>query len=717
MPWFDAAAIPVACVHPAIQSSVMKGLFRLLERLSRLVGLLLCHPYGSATACLEAALSILSGGFAVNEETGEGLTSAMAELRAQNAALKISITDHISAQLAAEEFQRYTESVLETVRGSLLILDADLKILAANRNFYETFHGTPAETLGVFIYDLGNGQWDIPGLRALLAGVLENKVFNDFKVSHDFNATGPRSLLLNARQIYRRDTDTRTILLAIEDVTERMRLEGLLTESEERFRRLFETAGDGILLLEKSAGKITHANPAVEKMLGYSHGESIGKGLQEIGVLLDLGDFQRTMENLNRNGILNYSDVPVITKAGLHIDTDIYLVDKARLVQCNIRDITQRKRAADEVILNAARLRSLVNILQHPSVTIQDFLEYALEQAIELTKSKIGYIYHYHEERRELVLNTWSRDVMAACAVENPMTGYSLEMTGLWGEAIRQRRSMIINDFQAFHPLKKGYPEGHVPLLRFLTVPIFKDDRIVGVIGLANKESDYGETDILQASLLMETVWKVTDRKHAEEKLRLSLEQLRRAVETTIQVLVLAVEMKDPYTAGHQRRAADLARAMAAQMGLPPEKIEGLRMAGVIHDIGKITLPIEIMSKPSPLSDIEMALIREHAQLGCNILRDVESSWPLAQIVLQHHERMDGSGYPQGLRGGEILIEARILAVADVVEAMASHRPYRPAWGIGDALAEITRNRGTLYDPAAVDACRELFTEKGYCLV
>jgi HD-GYP domain-containing protein (c-di-GMP phosphodiesterase class II) len=206
----------------------------------------------------------------------------------------------------------------------------------------------------------------------------------------------------------------------------------------------------------------------------------------------------------------------------------------------------------------------------------------------------------------------------------------------------------------------------------------------------------------------------ITERKQAEEQLRESLEQLRRAIQTTIQVLVMAVEIKDPYTAGHQRRMMNLARTMATEMGLPPEKIEGLRMAGVIHDIGKITLPTEILSKPTKLSAIEISLIREHVRLGYDILKDVESPWPLAEIVLQHHERMDGSGYLRALKGEEILIEARILAVADVVEAMASHRPYRAALGLDAALAEITKNKGTLYDPVAVESCLSLFREKGY---
>lgn len=206
----------------------------------------------------------------------------------------------------------------------------------------------------------------------------------------------------------------------------------------------------------------------------------------------------------------------------------------------------------------------------------------------------------------------------------------------------------------------------------------------------------------------------ITDRKRVEERLQESMEQLRRAVVTTIQVLVLAVETKDPYTAGHQRRMANLARAIGTEMGLPTERIEGIRMAGIVHDIGKIALPTEILSKPTRLSDIEFSLIKEHAKQGYEILKDVDSCWPLAEMVLQHHERINSSGYPRRLKGEEIMLEARILAVADVVEAMASHRPYRPAVGLEAALAEIENNSGILYDPEVVEACTELFREKGF---
>ena len=299
-------------------------------------------------------------------KTKKQLIDELTELRSQKAMLKKSISGTISCELAAEEARRYAESIVETVREPLLVLDVDLKIISANRNFYRTFKVAPGETIGSFIYDLGNKQWDIPKLRELLEEVLpEKEAFDDFEVTHDFQDIGHKIMLLNARQIYRKDISSKMILLAIEDITEHKRLENLLEESEERYRRLFETASDGIVLLEKGEGKITHANPATEKMLGYAKNECVGNKLQDIGISLDIGDFQSTMQNLNLSGILNYNDVPVKTKSGQHIYTDIYLVDRARLVQCNIRDITNRKQAEERIHASLQEKEILLRELHH----------------------------------------------------------------------------------------------------------------------------------------------------------------------------------------------------------------------------------------------------------------------------------------------------------------------------------------------------------------
>ena len=206
----------------------------------------------------------------------------------------------------------------------------------------------------------------------------------------------------------------------------------------------------------------------------------------------------------------------------------------------------------------------------------------------------------------------------------------------------------------------------------------------------------------------------ITERKQAESSLREGLIKLRTTLKASIDALASAIEMRDPYTAGHQERVTRLARAIALEMGLDKERVEAIEIAGVIHDIGKLYVPAEILSKPTKLSDLEYSMIKMHAQVGYTILSKIDFPWPIAQIVHQHHEAINGSGYPQGLSGKDILLEAKILCVADVVEAMSSHRPYRPALGIQAALAEITQKRGILYDREVVDACLKLFREKNF---
>lgn len=198
-------------------------------------------------------------------------------------------------------------------------------------------------------------------------------------------------------------------------------------------------------------------------------------------------------------------------------------------------------------------------------------------------------------------------------------------------------------------------------------------------------------------------------------ELKNAMERLTTTLESTTLALSMALEKRDPYTAGHQRRVTDLACAIWDKLAMPAEAREGLRIAGMLHDLGKINVPADILSKPSKLSAAEFALIKEHPVSAWEILRLVEFPWPVATIVRQHHERLDGTGYPDGLKDGDILPESSILSVADVVEAMASHRPYRPALGIEVALAEIERGRGTAYRADAVDACLQIFKD-GYIL-
>lgn len=258
------------------------------------------------------------------------------------------------------------------------------------------------------------------------------------------------------------------------------------------------------------------------------------------------------------------------------------------------------------------------------------------------------------------------------------------------------------------HARKNGYAS-------CIALPLQDGKKMIGVMMLFDSKADSFDDE--EIKLLEEMAGDLAfgistlrvRKEHLEHELR-----LQRNMFQTIEAISGIVEMRDPYTAGHQLRVANLARTIARQMGLPEERQELIHLASIVHDLGKISVPAEILSKPGSLNDVEFNLIKMHPKAGYDILKGIDFSGPLAQIVLQHHERMDGSGYPQGLKGEEILLEARILGLADVAEALSSHRPYRPALGEDAAMSEIIRGRGTLYDAQVVDACITLFKEKGY---
>ncbi len=260
------------------------------------------------------------------------------------------------------------KDIFDTIREPLLMLASDLRVVMANRSFYDTYKVKPEETLNSYIYDLGNRQWDIPKLRHLLENILpRNKIFNDFEVAHIFPSIGYKVMLLNARYVSRQQIDSPMILLAVEDITERKQAEGDLVAAEERYRRVFETANDAILLLEKSGGNIVYANPSVTEMLGYPIEECIGKKIQGIGVLYDMGDIREIAKILNKQDIINYTDVLIEKKGGQNIYADVYLVDKAELIQCNIRNITERKRVEKALRESEEKYRLLIENI--PSVT------------------------------------------------------------------------------------------------------------------------------------------------------------------------------------------------------------------------------------------------------------------------------------------------------------------------------------------------------------
>ena len=311
---------------------------------------------------------------------------------------------------------------------------------------------------------------------------------------------------------------------------------------------------------------------------------------------------------------------------------------------------------------------------------------------------------------------------------ESPL---GIRISGPKGETVYANRTLLdvygYDDIEEFRstPIKNRYTPAS-----YAEYQLRKKKRAAGgdyaseyEISIVTKSGEIRRLQVFRKNILwngqklFQTIYSdITERENSAEKIQETLGRLNKAILGVIQVLSATTEKRDPYTAGHQRRVADLAWAIGQEMGLRVARLEGLRLAGTIHDIGKIAIPAEILSKPTRMTEIEYSLIQCHSQVGYDILQNIDFSWPIGEMILQHHERMDGSGYPNRLKGDEILLESRILAVSDVVEAMASHRPYRPALGIEAALKEVEAGKGALYDPAVVAAGLKLFREKGYSL-
>ena len=316
------------------------------------------------------------------------------------------------------------------------------------------------------------------------------------------------------------------------------------------------------------------------------------------------------------------------------------------------------------------------------------------------------------------------RNMLPGCEVITVQTGQE----GI-EKSIKELPDVVLLDIQM--PKMDGYEvctklkvnskTKHIPVIMITAVKTDSKSRVKGLeIG-----ADTFISKPIDADELASQVKVMLRIKKAEDKLRLEkdvleemvqkrTEKLKKTQEGTILIIAQIIGIKDPYISGHQERVSWLAAAIAEEMNLSKEKREGIRIASLVHDIGKISIPTEILNKPGKISDVEFGLIQQHVEAGYKILKEIDFPWPIAEIVLQHHENVDGTGYPNGLKDGDILIEAQIIRVADVVEAMSSDRPYRPSLGIDAALEEITQNKGILYDPEAVDVCLRLFKEKGF---
>ena len=512
------------------------------------------------------------------------------------------------------------------------------------------------------------------------------------------------------------------------DIDDVKATEVALARSEERFRSAMDTARDAILIFDAESGVLSLWNTAAEQMFGYSKDELVGKPLDEHGPLPGVRAAARAAtqpDNANGGGAGHISEQLARDKSGTDFAVELSLsvtqADGNTLVTGIARDIRGRKRAQAELLRANAMYRTI-------SRANEELVRAASEGELLRAMCRVltvegGFHIVWVGEVAEDA--SQSIGVLAATGCENCAfdclgpTGAEedrLRSFGATFAAFRTQVPVVCNDVRV-DPAREG-ERARAAQLAYVGVaafPLHFNQHGRGVLTVYSAEPDAFTSGVI--ALLRElgndlafgvgNLRARADRTSMREQLEASLDQAVAAVAST-------VEMRDPYTAGHQRRVAVIATALAAELKFSPGQTRGLHLASVVHDIGKIHVPAEMLSNPNKLTDLEFALIKTHSEAGWEILKEITFPWPVAEIVRQHHERMDGSGYPRGLRGDEILPEARVLAVADVVEAMSSHRPYRTGLGILKALQELAHHKGTLYDAAVVDACHSLFLERNF---
>ena len=593
--------------------------------------------------------------------------TALVEWEGSSATLNFlsDITNQKKAEDALRESEERYRSLFEYLQDAVFLTKPDGSIIEANQAACAMFGRSVDEFRAVGRSGL------VDAADARLKAALEERARTG-KARADLTmirANGEKFLADVTSTVFTDIHGQQKTSMIIRDITERKKAEEALLESEKRYRSVFEDHVAVKLLIDPDDGSIIEANAAAENYYGWSREQLKKMKIQDINVLPP-EDVRKETENAiaekqvhfefrHRRADGSVRDVEVLT-------SKIDMRGKA-LLHSIVHDITERNEAEDALRNAEARYRSYFEL---PLIGIAIISpEKSWLEANDRLLAILGYPW------QELKKMTWS-----------DLT-YPEDLAA---------------DAEQFNRVLAGKIESYMLEKRFIQ----KNGEVIWIsLAVGCVRNQHGAVDYFVALLD-----DITDRKE-------SVKRIRKSLEATIQAMTVAVETRDPYTAGHQRRVADLARSIAAEMGFAADQIDGVRMAAVIHDIGKLSVPAEFLSMPRRLTDMEYSIIKTHAQAGHVILKDIEFPWPIARMVLEHHERMDGSGYPQGLTRNDILIESRILAVADVLEAMASHRPYRPGLGLDAALREISENSGILYDPEVVDACLRLFHDKGYGIV
>ncbi len=514
-------------------------------------------------------------------------------------------------------------------------------------------------------------------------------------------------------------TDTRSVdfagrqveVVAACDLTERIEHEQAMGNQAASQRAILESAADGYWLVD-AEGKLLDVNPAYCNLSGYERTELLGRNVADFELNSQGEDTVRL--HLERNKAGNRYATKHRRKDGSELEVEVTagtVSGQPGQRVLLIRDVSQHR---EDLVRQRQGLRRLEGALelQHLAETLDEpaLIRRALEQAAILTGSPLAVALAVAPEAKTVAL---AGRFTAAKGQAEGVDGEArpLSRAGLWAEVVRTRHALLDNTVTL-----KLHPEGIPDVSRCIVVPLIDNEEVLLLLGVANRHAAYTEDDKRELTLLADSLWRLVRSKRTYARTMGGLQRADVAMQALIETLSRIVENHDPHTAGSAARVAMLAVALGRELGMDGQKQHVLRIAGLLHDIGTVMIPAGVLAKPSRLSAQEMALVRGHAEEGRQMLASIDFGAPVADIVHQHHERHDGSGYPRGLKGDDILIEARILGAADVIEAMCSRRASRAALGLDSALDEITRNAGKLYDPHVAAACVRLFRQHGFSL-
>lgn len=643
----------------------------------------------------------------------------------------LHVMQDVTEKRRADKEQRILSEAVHQATEAVVVLDEHSLITYVNPAFENLLGYTPEEIRGkpLSVLAMTDGSAETRPDEVIdylnRTGQWYGEVFRRAK---DGSAI---PVLLSAVSLRDEDGNISGYVGTYLDLREIRNAEETLYETRQRFRLLIENSSDIVSLLDKD-GCFRYVSPSIMNILGYTPEEMVDTQALSVIHVDDRDRVNQVIENAVQNPDKIYSvEYRVQHKTDGYIYVESIgrsLLDEPAVagVVVNTRDITERKNAEQAIyhVNRALKTMSGCNATMihadDEDELLQDICNVIFETG-EYPYVWIGYA-EYDETKR---IKPMAQAGFEAGFLEAlPLTWEDNESgRNPSGLAIRENAAVMVGDIDNEETLTAWKePLQRLGIASVVSFPLQENNKVFAVLTICSCDTNaYDHDELMLLSELSEDLnfgiltmrYRKVHERLQEENLE-TAEHLERTFGDTIRAIALTVEKRDPYTAGHQQQVAELCKAIGYELGLDNERIIGLHLGAMIHDIGKIYVPSEILNRPGRLTAPEFEIIQTHPQVGYEIIKDVSFPWPVGEMILQHHERLDGSGYPKGLAGEEIILEARILAVADTVEAMVAHRPYRPSRGIKIALDEITSQRGQLYDAAVVDACLKLFSENRF---